>query len=110
MAGVILDAELHAIARYLVKLEDFVKEQYQGVVNVQEEISQLNSEYGFVGAVDFDAFLKDVFNLYQYERQRALSSISQIAFTRFKLDNLTGNNRIQQLKNELTAELAAVRQ
>ena len=109
MAGVVLDAELHAIARYLVKLENFVQEQYQGVVNIQEEITQLNAHYGFVKSTDFDSFLKDVANLYQFERQRSLSSISQVAFATFKLDNLTGNNRIQQLKRELAAELAAAR-
>lgn len=109
MAGVVLDAELHAIARYLVKLEDFVQEQYQCVVNIQEEITQLNAEYKFVSNTDFGSFLKDVSNLYQYERQRSLSGINQVAFAKFKLDNLTGNNRIQQLKNELAAELAAAR-
>lgn len=109
MAGIVLDAELHAIARYLVKLENFVQEQYQGVVNIQEEIAQLNAEYGFVRPADFNSLLKDVSNLYQYERQRSLNSINQVAFAKFKLDNLTGNNRIQQLKSELAAELSAAR-
>lgn len=109
MAGIVLDAELHAIARYLVKLEKFVHEQYQGVVNIQEEIRQLNNEYAFVSQIDFGSFLQDTSNLYQYERQRSLSSISQVAFAKFKLDNLTGDNRIQQIKNELASELNAVR-
>lgn len=109
MAGIILDAQLHAIAKYLVKLENFVREQYQGTVNIQAEITQLNEEYGFVSQANFEAFLQDVSNVYHFERNRALSSISAVAFAKFKLDGLTGNNRIQQLKNELAAELAAIR-
>lgn len=109
MAGIILDAQLHAISKYLVKLENFVQEQYQGTVNIQAEITQLNADYGFVIPANFEAFLEDVLGVYHFERNRSLSSISAVAFTKFKLDNLTGNNRIQQLKNELSAELAAIR-
>ena len=109
MAGIVLDAELHAIGRYLVKLEDFIKEEYQGVVNINYEIQQLNAQYGFVSTERFPAFSADVLSMYHFERRRSLQSIDQVAFTRFKLDNLTGNNRIQQIKAELASELQAAR-
>lgn len=109
MAGIILDAELHAIARYLVKLEDFVNEEYQGVVNIDTEIQQLNEQYNFVTNEQFSAFHADINSMYQFERQRSLKSINRVAFTKFKLDNLTGNNRIQQIKAELASELQAAR-
>ena len=86
-----------------------MQEQYQGTVNIKAEITQLNEEYKFVSPANFEAFLQDVSNVYHFERNRSLSSISPVAFARSKLDGLTGNNRIQQLKNELSAELAAIR-
>lgn len=109
MAGIILDAQLHAIAKYLVKLENFVKEQYQGTVNIQYEITQLNDEYKFVSEADFAAFLNDLLNVYHFERNRSLSSVSAVAFAKFQLDRVTGKTRMQQLKDELTADLAAIR-
>jgi len=109
MAGIILDAELHAIARYLVKLEDYVQEEYQGVVNVDSEIQQLNEQYGFVANENEVAFNSDVKTMYNFERKRSLKSIDNVAFAKFKLDNLTGNNRLQQIKTELANELQAAR-
>ncbi|WP_028862408.1 hypothetical protein [Psychromonas aquimarina] len=109
MAGIILDAELHAIARYLVKLEDYVQEEYQGVVNVDSEIQQLNEQYGFVVNENAVAFNSDVKTMYNFERKRSLKSIDNVAFAKFKLDNLTGNNRLQQIKTELANELQAAR-
>ncbi|HFI9757925.1 TPA: hypothetical protein ACGSU0_004798 [Vibrio parahaemolyticus] len=109
MAGIILDAELHAIARYLVKLEGFIADEYQGVVDISSEIYQLNEQYQFVSMEHLSAFHADVSSMYQFERQRSLKSIDQVAFTKFKLDNLTGNSRIQQIKNELASEIRAAR-
>ena len=109
MAGIVLDAELHAIARYLVKLEDFVADEYQGVVNINSEIQQLNEQYQFVPTEHFPAFHADVNSMYQFEKQRSLKSINQVAFAKFKLDNLTGNNRLQQIKSELASEIQAAR-
>lgn len=109
MAGIILDAELHAIARYLVKLEGFVAKEYQGTVNISSEIQQLNDCYQFVNDDQFSAFYSDVNSMYQFEKQRSLKSIDQIAFTKFKLDNLTSNNRLQQIKQELASEIQSAR-
>lgn len=109
MAGIVLDAELHAIARYLVKFENFVNEEYQGVVDIHSEIRRLNEHYNFVTLDQFSAFHADVHSMYQFERMRSLKSINQVAFAKFKLDNLTGNNRIQKIKTELASELQAAR-
>lgn len=109
MAGIVLDAELHAIARYLVKLEDFVREEYKGTVDIDAEIRQLNMHYNFVTDEQFSAFHADVHSMYQFERQRSLKSINQVAFAKFRLDTLTGNNRIQQIKAELASEIQSAR-
>lgn len=109
MAGFVLNTELHAIARYLIKLEHFVSQEYKGVVNINSEIQQLNEQYGFVTSAQFPAFHADVYGMYQFESKRSLDSINQTAYAKFRLDNLTGNNRIQHIKADLASELQAVR-
>lgn len=109
MAGIILDSELHAIARYLVKYEDFIKNEYQGTVDINKEIEVIYTEYGFGIIEEYPDFHHDVHHVYSFERNRKLSSLPPIAYAKFRLDLLTGNNRIQQMKNELAQELKAKR-
>ena len=109
MSGIILDSELHVIAKYLIKLEDLVQTQYHGVINISLEIENLNDKYNFVEKADFSAFSSDINNMYQFERQRSLKKINQVSYAKFKLDSLTGQTRIQELKNELTHDLNFLR-
>lgn len=109
MAGIVLDSELHAIAKHLVKLEQFVADEYQGVVTISKEVRSLNERYSFVSEDSYPAFEADVCAMYQFERDRQLKEINKLAFVRFKLDNLTGNDRIGQMKNELAETLGVVK-
>lgn len=83
MAGIILNSELHSIAQYLVKLEDFVKSEYSGVVDIDSEIQKLNNEYGFKPADEYTDFYHDVHKMYAFERDRKLDSINPISFAKF---------------------------
>lgn len=105
MNGIILDSAINSIARYLVRLEDLVVDKYQGSVDIKEEIISLNNQYKFVSADQTSALVNDIYRMYDFERNRQIKSISKIAYAKYKLDHVSGDNDFQRLKNELHNEL-----
>ncbi|AQT59961.1 hypothetical protein [Cellvibrio sp. PSBB023] len=108
MNGLFLDSAIKSIARYLVKLEKLVSSKYDGNVRIKEEIELLNQQYGFVDVEHVSAFVNDIYRMYEFERNRELTSIDSMAYAKFKWDLATGVNDLQRLKNELHQELAAL--
>lgn len=101
MAGFILDAQLHALARHLVKVDNRV--------DIEKEIKYLNDHYQFVAEEDFSDFQGDLYSLYQFERDRKMSALNKISYARFKLDQLTGSASLESHDAELDSHLQGVR-
>ena len=108
MNGFFRDSAIHAIARYLIKYEDFVKSEYDGKLDLDREIRELNQQYRFVSENDFTGFKTDIRNMHVYELNRQPIGISDVSYAKFKLDQAMGINTIQRLKNELKQDIVTL--
>lgn len=94
MGNPILDAQLHSLARHIVKAEVEVTERFGGKLDVPEEVRRLNQRYALVSKEQEHALATDVGLLVEFERNRAVKSVGKLAFARFKVDAITGNTPV----------------
>ncbi|MBB5863781.1 hypothetical protein [Xanthomonas sp. 3058] len=100
MAGLVLDAQLHSLARHLVKVDHRV--------DVSKEIRYLNDRYGFVPEEQFSKFDHDLNAMYEFEKNRQVNKLNAIGYAQFKLDQVTGNAALESHDSALSAQLGLI--
>lgn len=97
MAGLILDAQLHSLARHLTKVDHRV--------DVAKEMRYLNDRYNFVPEAQFQEFEHDLRAVYEFEKNRQVAKLSPVGYAQFKLDQVTGNAALESQDAALDAQL-----
>lgn len=81
--SIVLDAQLHCIARHLVR--------HDNRLDVDKEIRHINDQYNLVPESSYSSFEKEVKAIYQFEKAREIKSVDLLGFAKFKVDAMSGS-------------------
>lgn len=106
MGSLVLDAQLHRIARHLVKVDTEVRERFGGKMNLSTEVKNLNEKYDFVPASQLPAFEREVSQLVAFEKGRVVKSVSRMGYAKFRFDDALGTSSISHMADGLDDDSA----
>jgi len=95
MTSYILDAELHAIGRHLLRVD-------QAGGNVRDEIRNLNDRYCLVPEQKVRALENDAYRAYEFERDRELTaSLRALSWAKCAVEIHTRKPELEASRREL---------